>query len=371
MHHRFNAQNSMEAGLNVDFMNARLFRENYWFSGNEPYINSIDYNGNTFLVQGHVAWQHRFSDQWTLNTGMHYQNLLLNSASQSLEPRLGLRYQFRPSQSVSIAYGRHNQMQPSTIYFVETEGPGNDIMRTNKSLGFTTADHYVIGYNWMIKPDIKLVLEMYYQDMKNIPVEMNPSIFSMVNAGADFGIPEVDSLVNRGTGSNKGIELTLEKYFNKSYYFLVTGSLFDSQYTPSDGVQRNTAFNGNYVFNGLFGKEWKLGKKGNVLAVDLKVTYAGNNRYMPVDLEASIDEGKTVYDESRAFEERYPDYFRMDFKATFRTQHKRVTQEWVLDIQNITNHQNIYTERYNPATQTIATTYQIGMWPMFQYRLLF
>ena len=371
LHHRFNAKNKLETGINIDFIDAVLFREILWFTGNDQYISSMDYDGNTCLLQGHIAWQHRFSDQWTLNTGLHYQNLLLNSASEALEPRLGLRYQFIRNHSINIAYGRHNQMQASIVYFVETEGPDNEVLRTNKELGFTTADHIVLGYNWMIRPDLKLVLETYYQDLKNVPVEKNPSTFSMVNAGADFGIPDVDSLVNDGTSRNKGIEFTLEKYFNGSYYFLFTGSLYDSKYVPSNGVERNTAFNGNYVINGLFGKEWQLGKKGTVLAIDLKVTQAGNNRYVPIDLEASNAAGKTVYDESLAYEKRYPEYFRLDLKAKLRTQHKRVTQEWVLDIQNLTNHQNVFMERYNPATHTVSTTYQIGMWPMFQYRLLF
>ena len=70
-----------------------------------------------------------------------------------------------------------------------------------------------------------------------------------------------DSLVNSGTGRNYGVELTIEKFFSDGYYGLFTSSLYDSKYTASDGVERNTAFNGKYVLNILFGKEWKVGSE--------------------------------------------------------------------------------------------------------------
>ena len=39
----------------------------------------------------------------------------------------------------------------------------------------------------------------------------------MVNAGDFFAIPIIDSLENTGTGSNYGIELTVEKFLNKGF----------------------------------------------------------------------------------------------------------------------------------------------------------
>ena len=82
----------------------------------------------------------------------------------------------------------------------------------------------------------------------------------MLNTGASFKTDLADSLANNGTGRNYGIELTVEKFFSNGYYGLFTASLYDSKYTASDGVERNTAFNGKYVFNLLFGKEWKVGR---------------------------------------------------------------------------------------------------------------
>lgn len=367
---KFNARNTVTAGLIAELFDMNLLRKTTWQGEEDLFINEVDFSGNTSLWQGYLAWQHKFNPQWTLNAGLHYQQLALNDESKALEPRIGLKYQFLPQQSLSLAYGRHNQMQGLQIYFVETDLDQSKV-RTNENLGFTTSDHFVLAYDWQIKPDLRLKLETYYQNIFNVPVTRHPSAFSMLNAGADFGLPDEDSLVNQGTGYNQGIELTLEKFFNNSYYFLITGSLFDSKYTGSDGVERNTVFNGNYVVNGLIGKEWNVGKKNNQIAADIKFTTAGNRRYIPIDLEASREKGYAVYNRDQSYEDRYKDYLRADVKLTFRLQHKKITEEYVLDIQNVTNNQNIFMQRYNSHTGTIGTTNQLGIWPMFQYRILF
>ena len=94
-----------------------------------------------------------------------------------------------------------------------------------------------------------------------MPVEKISSNFSMLNAGADFSIPNNTNLVNKGIGRNYGLEITVEKKLSKGYYFLFTASLFQSQYQGADQIWRNTAFNGHYVVNGLAGYEHKFKSK--------------------------------------------------------------------------------------------------------------
>jgi hypothetical protein len=76
-------------------------------------------------------------------------------------------------------------------------------------------------------------------------------------------------MVNEGEARNYGIEFTLEKFFHRNYYFLTTLSIFDSKYTASDGIERNTAFNGKFVFNSLAGKEFRL-SENSTLVFDAK-----------------------------------------------------------------------------------------------------
>ncbi|MFW5761175.1 MAG: TonB-dependent receptor, partial [Cyclobacteriaceae bacterium] len=369
---KLNAKNTISTGLIADLYQMDLLRTLTWQRGQTALaVNEVNYQGNTMLWQGYVSWQHKFNHRLLMNSGLHYQNLTLNENSRVFEPRLGLQYNLNAANTVSLAYGRHSQMQGLQVYFVETKLPDGRQVQTNRNLGFTTSDHYVLAYDWMIAPSLRLKAETYYQNIFNVPVTTRPSHFSMLNAGADFFLPDEDSLVNNGTGYNQGIELTLEKFFSNSYYFLVTGSFFDSKYTGSDGIERNTVFNGNFVINGLLGKEWPIGKKNNIIAVDMKFTTAGNRRYIPIDLEASQAAGQAVYQDEQAYENRFKDYLRADLKLTFRKEHKKFTEEYVLDIQNVTNNQNVFMQRYNSLTGTLGNTYQLGIWPLIQYRITF
>jgi len=165
----------------------------------------------------------------------------------------------------------------------------------------------MLGRNFRVKA------ETYYQYLFNIPVSDSFEEYSLINSGDYFGVGVADSMENKGTGYNYGIELTVEKFLSKGYYVLFTSSLLDSKYRGADGILRNTAFNGNYVFNLLAGYERRIGKKTYVTA-DLKGVWAGGRRFVPIDLEESLEQDMDVRDWSRAYEERYDDCFRTDLR---------------------------------------------------------
>ncbi|MEN9002540.1 MAG: TonB-dependent receptor, partial [Flavobacteriales bacterium] len=161
-----------------------------------------------------------------------------------------------------------------------------------------------------------------------------------------------------------------EKFLSKGYYYLMTASIFDSKYEGSDGIARNTAFNNRYVFNALAGKEFTI-KKNVTLSFDTKITIAGGRAYTPIDLPASQAQFREVLRDDEAFSQNYQPYFRLDFKVGFRWNSKNVTQEFMFDIQNITNQQNIFIQGYKVSEQAVRTNYQRGFFPVALYRLYF
>ena len=104
-----------------------------------------------------------------------------------------------------------------------------------------------MGYDINFSRHLRLKAEVYGQYIYNAAVEKTASSFSMLNAGADFYFPDKTNLVNDGKGYNYGIELTLEKFLDKGFYYLFTASVFESKYKGSDNVWRNTAFNSNFA----------------------------------------------------------------------------------------------------------------------------
>jgi hypothetical protein len=369
LNHKINAANMLVAGVMVNAYQVTfgdsVLKKNP--SGTSYWRPLVKGSGNSVLTQAYVNWQHRFSESLTMNLGGHVQQFSLGNAV-AFEPRFGLKYQLAARQFISLGAGIHNQVQPLPIYYLKTR---QGLDNSNKDLGFTQSQHIALAYDYNFSRDFRLKLETYYQDISDVPVEQTASSFSMLNAGADFALPDKYNLVNKGAGRNYGLELTLEKFYSKQYYFLLTSSLFKSEYKGSDQVWRNTAFNGGYILNLLGGKEWNIKSKDRVLAVSLKVTAAGGRRYTPINTQASLASGQVEYVTSQAYSQQYPDYFRTDMRLSYRINKKKMTLEYAIDIQNITNTQNIFMETFNGRTGTINKQYQLGIFPIPQFRILF
>lgn len=364
---KFNARNFINTGFYFDFFNTTFIDSINNFDS-LGFITLRNYKGNTSLARGFIQWQHKFTEKLSLITGFTYQYLLLN-ASQAPEGRLGLKYEINKKQTLSFGAGMHSQVQPLYLYFATAKTSSGNV-ETNKNLDFTKALHGVLAYDVNLFNAVRIKTELYYQYLYKIPVRSRKDYFSAINLGADFNSPNVDSLVSDGTGENYGIELTIEKFYSKGYYFLITGSLFESKYVASDKVYRNTAFNGNYVLNVLGGKEFKI-KEKHIIALDVKATYAGGKRYVPVNLAASIAYGDEVRDGSQAYIKQYPEYFRLDVKPSYRLNTKRFTHEVSVDIQNVTRHDNVFQEIYDLNSKSIKTDYQLKFFIIPQYKLTF
>lgn len=331
-----------------------------------------DYQSNTNLAQAYAHMKYSLSSKITLNAGVHSQYFFLNKAT-SVEPRLGLVYNVTNKSSLNLGYGLHSQMQPINVYFLQSTVLNGNPVYNNKNLDFTKSHHVVLGYNLQPFTDWRIKTEVYYQSIYNVPVTSYYSSYSMLNTGSTFKTDLTDSLVNDGTGSNYGAELTLEKFFSKGYYGLFTASIYNSSYIGSDGVKRNTAFNGKYVFNILAGKEWKVGQeKRNRFSLDVKFTNAGGRAYTPIDLTASTTLGHEVLS-TDTYSSYYTNYYRLDVKAgfTLNSGRRKIAQTLSLDLQNVTNHKNIFSQSYDSKNQSISTTYQLGFFPNLVYKIQF
>jgi hypothetical protein len=278
-----------------------------------------------------------------------------------------LRYALTAGSSINAGYGLHHQMIPIYNIFVQNAQG----VETNKSLDFMRSNHFVLGYENMLTRSLKLKIETYYQYLDQIPVNNYASSYSTLNVGAAFAPSDESNLVNNGKGSNYGVEVTLEHYYKNGYYFLLTGSVFDSKYIGSDNIERNTAFNTKYAANALAGKEIKLGKKGNVLYGNIKFTSIGGRYFTPLDLAASQIAQQAIFDKSQAFSQQQSAYFRCDVKVGWRRDFKKSSMEFAVDLQNITNHQNIFSQGYDKYSNSISYEYQQAFFPVPMFRYTF
>ncbi len=334
-----------------------------------------DFQESTLLLQPFAQGSYRINEKLTFNLGVHGMYYDLNGQT-AIEPRAALQWQLAEKHKINLGFGLHNQTQPIPIQITsKVNMETSETTYPNRELDFSKSNQFVLGHDFRINKSWRSKIELYYQDVSNVPVEREASSFSVLNVGADFGFPvDKDDLVNEGTGRNMGLELTLEKFFDKGYYTLLTGSIFDSKYEGSDGIERNTAFNNKYVLNALAGKEFKWGGNGqHRITFDTKITNAGGRYYTPVDLPASMVDGVQMFQEEIAFSEQHSSYFRWDVKMGIKMNNEKrgFSQALYFDIQNVTNSENIFAKRYNRQTNEVNDVFQIGFFPNFMYKIEF
>jgi hypothetical protein len=334
-------------------------------------IRSID--GSYMVVQPYVQTKYRLTENLTLNSGIHTMYSDLNKQFV-VEPRASMSYRIHPKHTINIGYGLHHQNIATPLLFLNKEVNGV-VTNPNENLDFVRSQHYVLGYDVKIAPSWRAKIETYYQKIDNAAIDRSPSSYSSLTEGADFTFSSDNTdLVSSGTGENIGLEFTLEKSFNKGYHALITSSLFESTYKGSDGIQRSTPFDNGYIFNFLAGKEFKFGEnKKNVFSIDARFVTSGGNRFTPVNLAASQNEGYEILQDDLAFSEQYEDYLRLDLKfgVTFNSKKKKTSHKFYIDFQNLTDRDNVFVRRYNRGTSSVEQINQIGFFPDFGYRFQF
>ena len=375
INHKFNKKHLIKFGLNTDLYIYNM-ADSALNPGHTAFVNRWDYIGNAALVQPFVQWKWRMKENMTFTAGLHSQYFSMGKGSISpAEPRIGWKLKMAKSQAIFAGAGMHSMTQPMYTYLYHKNDSLGNKEYENIDMDFSRSFHAGVGYEKAFKKGLSLKVEAYYQALYNIPVTVDSSSFSLINMGSGFARFFPEQLENTGTGTNYGIEITLQKYFSKSFYFLASGTYYDSKYTASDDVERNTSYNGAYIANLLAGKEFKLNEKQSI-SLGFKVTFAGGKRYGTVDPVATNLYQELVYEDDGFNERQFADYFRIDAKINWKFNAARVTHEIGLDLVNLTNKQNLLSQTYapdlfNPSQEPVADKYQLGFLPILYYKIDF
>jgi hypothetical protein len=357
---KVNAKHHLRYGVNYSHLMYDLEDRELYPKG-QVYLAS----GDSPYWQAFLQHKFRISEKLTLISGLHFNHFVLNDRV-SVEPRLAVSWQVRPRHTLSLGAGLHSRLESLAFYLAQKE---NSDRALNRNLDFSRAVHVVAGHSWTILPRLSLRSEVYFQYLYSIPVRTTISSYSALNHTFSY---QKRALANSGDGINYGLELTLEKSFGGNWYMLYTLSLYDSRYRASDGVWRNTVYNGNYVTSLTGGKDFRVGKgKKDIIGVNAKVFFAGSKRITPIDLEASKVQGEEVRDELQINEGRTDDYFRLDMKVSYRHNFKRLAFEIAVDVQNLTNRKNELSRKYDIDTESIKKKYQQGIIPVMRLRVEF
>lgn len=377
--HQINPKTSLKFGVTTNIYNFKFIdstRQIIDSVAND--YNQFYYRWNTvktkpiLQLQPYIQFKYKATEQLIFHAGWHLHYYSLSKQINVLEPRMGAVYQLTKSDAIAAGVGFHSQIQaPYLSYYIDKNDSLADI---NRHIGMSKSRHVVLNYTHYFGNRMMLKTETYYYTLNQVPVTQRPSSFSLANTGVGFSRFFPKALINKGKGHNYGFEATFEHYFQKGWYYLITGSLYESKYLASDQVWRDTDFNGNFILNGIIAKEIII-KSRSYLNIGGKTTCMGGRRYSPADGEQTNIQKEIVEIDSLKNSLQLPNYFRVDLRVAYTINRPKVTHEIAVDLVNILNTKNVLKLTYSPDNATVNNNirfdYQLGFLPLFYYKIDF
>jgi outer membrane receptor protein involved in Fe transport len=260
-----------------------------------------------------------------------------------LEPRVCISFSITPRLNLNLGFGKFSQSPPLNILPIQ------------KNLKPERATHSIIGLDYLLREDIKLSFEAYYKDFDSL-------VISESDLKTDYS--------NNGSGYSRGIELFLHKKLSHSTYGRLSYSYGISKRKdpingdyPSDWDQR-------HILTLIGG--WKITKK---MELSFKWRFSSGRPYTPYLSERRFQiPGDTAWycpKDERKNSNYYPPYHRLDLQFSRKDHFKGITIIGYINIQNVYNRKNIYTEYWDMDEGKIKYSYQFFFMPVGGFMIRF
>lgn len=356
---KINAKTTINAGVIGSFLNYDVLTTE---TINDQTRDVVREDGNGSMGQAYVQAKYRFNNDFSTTFGLHGTYFSVNK-DLAIEPRLRLEWKVSQNHTFSAGLGIHSRRMPLNQYFIRI---GNNT--PNAELDLMQATHFILGHDWRIIKNGHLKVEVYYQDLNKVAIVNDPNSTDSYLNGRFLDA----ALTDTGKGKNYGLEFTFEKFFSRQYYFLATASLYDTQYRAADGNWYDSAYNYNYTFNLVGGKEFTVGKKrNNTIGLAAKTLFNGGKLATPINEQIFDQTGEIVLNENLRNTIELDSYFRVDASIYYRLNKPKAAHRIALDIQNATNRLNVDDTFFNQNTGQLETSFQLELIPFLNYRLEF
>lgn len=356
---KINAKTTINSGVIGSFLNYDVLTTE---TINGQTRDVVREDGNGSMGQAYVQAKYRFNNDFSTTFGLHGTYFSVNK-DLAIEPRLGLEWKVSQNHTLSAGLGIHSRRMPLNQYFIRI---GNNT--PNTKLDLMQATHFILGHDWRIIKNGHLKVEVYYQDLNKVAIVTDPNSTDSYLNGRFLDV----ALTDTGKGKNYGLEFTFEKFFSRQYYFLATASLYDTQYRAADDNWYDSAYNYNYTFNLVGGKEFTVGKKrNNTIGLAAKTLFNGGKLASPINQQIFDQTGEIVLNENLRNTIELDSYFRIDASIYYRLNKPKAAHRIALDIQNATNRLNVDEAFFNSNTGQLETSFQLELIPFLNYRLEF
>lgn len=372
LQHRLNRYVLMKfGGQYTQYVHRYLFAERERLDLSLPMVVRQD-DRNT-LGLGHLyAEAVADAGRWHFNMGVATEGLT-NATSWSVEPRMGVLWQFATQQSLSLGVARSQQM-PSldNIFYRDAQFAG---LGDGEKLRMMGSNQLILTYRWQRRPDFSLIAEAYCDRLDHLPVGVNDVTYCLFNR---YLFNQSQPLVSAGKGRSYGLTLGLDQYMRNGVYYMANAMLFNNEWMGLDGVWRNTRQNRRWKLSGALGKEWKFGRdKDRAFNTNVSFNLMGGLFDTPVLLDKTRQNYKNgipyvVYDTSRALTRQYDMVPLLNVSATYRiNSSKRFSQLIGFEWMNVLMQGEPWTQRYDFIHDKVVDIETVTSLPNLYYQIDF
>lgn len=348
-------------------LGANATRHGFDLKGRTAELGTDRLDYQTLLIQPwlQAAWNSS-DDNTQLRLGVHsmifrqpFLILRQEGDAPTLEPRILLAQRFGQHR-ISAAFGLYSQLPPQWLF--------------QRNLPLTRSIKGSLGYQWNFSPNWVFSAEFFQQSISDAFFADAQRIYSL-NV-AEYLPGSAFFTYSTTEGTNKGVELSVERRLAKGWFMLANVTLMDAKNTtpPSFGSKLvPTRWDYGHLSNLTFGKEWQREKrpgKERTIGLNARGVWNGGARSANIYYDAATQ--TSSLDETQGYYRQFPGYFRLDVRVYWRKNlGNRRNSTFALDLQNLSNQLNLAYHYYDPYTGKIESKYQLGTIPNFSWRLEF
>ncbi|HMQ47482.1 MAG TPA: TonB-dependent receptor [Saprospiraceae bacterium] len=353
----------LTAGLNYN----QWSPEHFWDYRDalDSAVSNINYELS--LLTPFVGFRQQLAKAWLLQGGLRA--VFYDSVFEDtywLEPRLELSFTPSTQDHVSLAYGLSGQIQ--NIYYHQAL-PRNT--PPNK------ANQLVLGYERQFPYHTSLSVEVFYYWLFDVAsyLDLNQGILSVLNDLQPEAIrssltPDVFFYKFNNTSlseiKNYGLDISYKRLMNDGFFYTLNASIFDVQYRFEQSL--SARYDARFVSSAVAGKEWlktKSEDKTTGWGFNLSAYYRGGFRELTF---IGLTDNQPIY-ETPVFNEVLPNFFRLDMRLYRKWNRKQYNTSLALDIQNLSNYQNVAYTYYDRIKGEVVERYQLSLIPILTYRV--
>ena len=283
----------------------------------------------------------------TLGTRADWYAFLRNAIR--VAPRGALAWSVDATNTLTVAAGQYYQA-PQPIWLVGD--PQN--VRTLRPL---RADQLVVGWQRLLRADLKLQVEAYAKGYRDYPgrvfrprAVLQPSGFDDVSNDIPYGL---EPLIGSATGTVRGAEILLQKRLSAvPVYGLLSASFNRTRFVGLEGSTVVGAFDSPLVLNGLLG--WRPNARWELSG---RVRSAAGLPTTPFTNDGRLDFGR--YNTGS----RLPPFFALDLRVDRRFVFRRSQLVTYLDVQNATARKNISQIAWDARRRAPKANESLGLLP--------